>query len=61
MYKSKDDTRKQLESDVAMFLTQGKQIVKLPTYGKKTYKIKEEDSVEIVVEDLPEALRRMVK
>lgn len=57
----KDDLRKQLEDGVAVFLSQGKQITRLPMYGKKrklTLKQEEVETVEIEVEHLPESLQK---
>lgn len=56
---SKFQLRKQLEAGMAVFLSDGKQIKKLPTYGKKRKpKIEEEQSVEIEVAHLPTALQK---
>lgn len=55
----KASVRKQLEADVAVFLSEGKQITKLPMHGKKRkYKVKEEETVEIEVEHLPLELQK---
>jgi hypothetical protein len=57
--KSKQDIRKQLEAGVAVFLSEGKHISKLPTYGgKKKPKQLKEEMVEIEVEYLPVALQK---
>lgn len=57
--KTKADLRKQLEAGVAVFLSEGKQINKLPTYGgKKKPKQPKEEMVEIEVEYLPVALQK---
>lgn len=56
---NKNDLRKKLEADVALFLAQGKQITKIPTQGKQRFaKPKEEEIVEIEVEYLPLALQK---
>ena len=57
--KTKSEMRKQLEAGMAVYLSIGKQITKLPTYGKKRQpaKPKEEDTIEIEVSDLPIALQ----
>lgn len=57
----KDDLRKQLDAGVAIFLSEGKQITRLPMYGKKrklTLKQEEPETVEIEVEHLPESLQK---
>lgn len=56
--KTKADLRKQLEAGVAVFLSEGKQINKLPTYGKKRQKQPKEQIVEIEVDYLPRALQK---
>jgi hypothetical protein len=53
----KNDLRKQLEAGVAVFLSEGKQITKLPTYGKKKQPKPKEETVEIEVDYLPKALQ----
>lgn len=56
---SKKDARKQLEAGLALFLSSGKQITKLPTYGGKRRSAKpKEESVEIDVEQLPVSLQK---
>lgn len=56
---NKVDLRKQLETDVAMFLAKGNFITKVPMQGKKRFaKPKEEEIVEIEVDHLPEALQK---
>lgn len=55
--KSKQDIRKQLEAGLSVFLSEGKSVTKLPTYGKKRGPPKEK-IVEIQVEYLPEALQK---
>lgn len=56
---SKKDVRKQLEAGLALYLSSGKQITKLPTYGSKRRPAKPvEETVEIQVECLPQALQK---
>ena len=54
----KIDLRKQLEAGVAVFLSEGKLITKLSTYGKKRQPQPKEKMVEIEVEYLPIALQK---
>lgn len=57
----KNDLRKQLEAGIAVFLSEGKLITKVPTQGKKRFaKPKEEtvETVEIEVDYLPAALQK---
>lgn len=57
--KSKIDIRKQLEAGLSLFLSQGKQITKMPTNGTKRKIAKpKEQVVEIEVEYLPKALQQ---
>lgn len=55
--KSKADLRKQLEVGIAIFLSEGQCVNKLPTYGKKRALKPKEKTVEIEVEYLPRALQ----
>jgi len=56
---NKADLRKQLEAGVAVFLSEGKLITKVPMQGKKRFaKPKEEETVEIEVDYLPAALQK---
>jgi len=54
----KVDLRKQLEAGVAVFLSEGKLITKLPMYGKKRFAKPKEETVEIEVDYLPAALQK---
>ena len=54
----KIDLRKQLEAGMAIFLSEGKQVTKFPTYGKKREPKPKEETVEIEVEFLPAALQK---
>ena len=56
--KSKADLRKQLEAGMAVFLSEGKQISKLPAHGKKQPKQPKEEVVEIEVQYLPAVLQK---
>ena len=56
MKSKKQNVREQLEAGMAVFLSQGKVITKMPTYGGKR-KPKQEEIVEIEVNELPEYLR----
>ena len=55
--KSKSEMRKQLQAGMAMFLSQGKEVTKLKTYGTKRTPAKEK-VVEIEVNFLPQALQQ---
>ena len=53
----KNEMRKQLEAGMTLFLSEGKVITKLPTYGKKRAPKPKEETVEIDTDFLPVALR----
>lgn len=56
--KTKADLRKQLEAGVAVFLSEGRVINKIPAHGKKKPKQPKEEVVEIEVDFLPLALQK---
>lgn len=59
MKSNKETQRQQLNTDIAMFLSKGNVVTKIPTKGKKRFaKPKEEETVEIEVENLPIALQK---
>lgn len=58
MTSKKMNLRQQLESGMTVFLSEGKQVTKLPTYGKKREPKPKFVEVEINLDYLPTALRK---